>query len=102
MTKVVIRRAKEAPIERRVMAYGRDVLGLRSIKMKLQYDAGWTDRLWIMPFGRTLWMEFKKPGGPRTKLQAERHEYLASMGHDVVTVDTFEDAVAILEERMAP
>lgn len=100
MTYRVIRRQKENPIEKRVVKDGMYLLGLRSIKLKLQYDAGWPDRLWLIPGGRPLWMEFKVPGEPRTALQAQRHADLVKWGYDVVTVDDYDDAMRILRERL--
>ena len=97
---VVIRTAREAPVEA-VFAEGCAALGLRSLKLALRRDAGWPDRLVVLPRGRTLWAEFKRPGseGPRP-LQEHRMALLTGLGHDVAWFDDAAAALAALRRRL--
>lgn len=51
---------------------------------------GYPDRLVLLPQGRVIWVELKKPGGKLTALQLRRHEELKAIGH---VVGTFDDAL---------
>ena len=53
------------------------------------------DRLVLLPGGRIVFVECKRPGGKVTGLQAREHERLRALGFDVVVVDNKEDANAI-------
>jgi hypothetical protein len=59
------------------------------LKMNLQGNRGWPDRLIILPNGRVCWVEMKRPGGKATRLQLARHKALKEMGH---AVGIFDDA----------
>jgi hypothetical protein len=96
---IILRRPREASIERRVVRDARIQYGLRGLKLTLRYDAAWPDRLWILPNGRVLWMEFKAPGKGPDPLQANRHAELRSKGHEVVVLDNYETAMFLLGER---
>lgn len=49
--------------------------------------AGWPDRIFCLPGGRTWWVEFKRPKARLTTLQHARVWELIDAGHDVVVVD---------------
>lgn len=49
--------------------------------------AGWPDDLFLFRDGRHWWVEFKKPGGEATPLQAERHREMRERGVDVSVID---------------
>lgn len=58
--------------------------GLRSIKLALHHDSGWPDRLFLIPGGKPLFVEFKKPGVDNADpLQERRHEILKTLGYHV-------------------
>lgn len=91
----------ESSIETAVV---RDVLkhyGLRGIKMKLNYDAGWPDRLFLFPGGDCFWIEFKQPGEPLRKKQEQRINWLIALGHDVEVHTTYDDAMRAISERVS-
>ena len=100
MTRVVVRRAREAPFERNLVEDASQYLGLRSLKLALRYDAGWPDRLWLLPAGRTFWTELKAPGKPLAELQHYRMKFLRDLGHDVAWFDNYDAACAALKERV--
>lgn len=47
----------------------------------------WEDRLFIGPWGRVLWIEFKRPGEKASPLQANHHAQMHRMGHKSNVVD---------------
>src|ERR1700679_3062052 len=98
----VVRRTKEAPFERRLVEDASHYLGLRSLKLALRYDAGWPDRLWLLPGGRTFWMELKAPGErvEPGSLQAYRADFLRGLGHDGAWFDDYDAAWKGLKERV--
>jgi hypothetical protein len=57
------------------------------LKLNLQGNRGWPDRLIILPNGRVCWVELKRPGGVVAKLQCARHRALKEMGHAVGVFD---------------
>lgn len=93
---MIIRRALEQPIEHRVVDAAARNLGLRSLKLNLRYDAGWPDRLWLMPGGRPLFSEFKRPGETPAPLQNERLVTLAGLGYDVAVFYGYDEAMGRL------
>ena len=54
------------------------------------------DRLCLLPGGKILFVECKRPGAKVTQLQAREHERLRQMGFDVVIVDNKKDAREVL------
>lgn len=48
---------------------------------------GWPDRLFLIPGGRPLLIEFKAPGEEPRPRQAERHRTLRKLGYDVEVHD---------------
>lgn len=66
--------------------------GIRTLKLNLQSNRGWPDRLVILPKGQVVWLEFKVPKGRLTKLQEYVHDWLRRQGHrvEVVTDKEFE------------
>lgn len=59
-------------------------------------EAGYPDRVCLMPGGHTIWVELKTTGRKPTRLQEERHRELRERGYIVYVVDdmdTLEQAV---------
>ena len=46
------------------------------------------DRVAILPFGVTVWVELKSRGKKPTKIQVLRHEELKDLGHHVIVLDS--------------
>lgn len=84
----------EADIERPVVGYYKrryremDREGQALVrKMNGMGYRSWEDRLFLGPWGRTLWIEFKRPGEKATPLQANHHQQMYRMGHMSHVVD---------------
>lgn len=81
----------ERKLVERIKAHGGLCLKFASVT-----EAGYPDRLCLMPHGRTLWVELKTTGRKPTKLQEIRHQELRERGFSVYVVDdmiTLEQAV---------
>lgn len=76
-------------------------LGVRSLKLTLYGDSGWPDRVFLIPGGRPLWIEFKAPGEGPDPLQSVRHAFLEYMGYDIEVHDTVEGAVEAIRRKLA-
>jgi len=70
----LVRRVKEAG----GTAYKCELTGLRSVP----------DRLVLMPGGRALFVECKRPGAKPTPAQAREHDRLRALGFTVEVIDT--------------
>lgn len=93
MTKRVAIHEREAPIEEWVVAEAESTLGLTSIKLNLRGNRAWPDRLFFVPGGRPVLIEFKRPGDVPRPLQAHRHEQLRRWGYDVISTDDRDAAI---------
>ncbi len=83
----------ESAIERRA-AREAEKLGVRSIKICDPSQAGWPDRMFFIPGGRPLLIEFKRPGEEPRDLQEHRIEILNRLGYDVCVCDSVRGALA--------
>ena len=66
-------------------------LGVDSIKLNLQGNRGYPDRLFLLPL-RPAWIEFKRPGEKPTPLQYYRLWAMDQLGYDVTWTDNENDA----------
>lgn len=48
------------------------------------------DRLCILPNGRTIYIELKRPGEVPEPLQSKRHKQLRDRGHTVYVIDSLQ------------
>ena len=55
------------------------------------------DRLCLLPGGKILFVECKRPGAKVTQLQAREHERLRALGFEVVVVDDKKDVNALIK-----
>lgn len=88
----------EASIQRAVVKYARD-RGVVAIKMSTSGPrgaAGWLDFLFLYPTRRCLWIEFKRPGGRVTPLQAKRIEQLRGLGWEPHVVDDVSEGCGLI------
>jgi len=76
-------------------------MGLEQVKMNPMYSAGWPDRMYLVPGGRPLMIEYKVPGKSTSALQDVRIKYLKENGYDVHVIDTKEEGIALIRSRMA-
>lgn len=90
----------ERNIEAPVCAYA-NKRGCLTRKMNGLGNRSWPDRLIISPNGRVAWIEFKKPGGEATPLQAAFHRKLRDMGHHPIVVDDVAYGKQVIDELVA-
>ena len=57
--------------------------------------AGVPDRVLIMPNGRVVFVELKRPGGKLSAIQVRTHALLAGLGADVRVIDSREGVDAL-------
>jgi hypothetical protein len=91
VTRVLLERDLEAYFSKQCKKYG-----LLTLKLSVQFQRGWPDR--IVPFenGEVLWVELKRPGGVVSPLQQKVHDALASRGHKVHVIDSKEGIDRVL------
>lgn len=77
----------EFKIEREVCDLVWTYLGIESIKLNTLSDSGYPDRLFWLPGGKPLMIEFKRPGFRPTPKQIHVHEKLRSLGYQVEVHD---------------
>lgn len=87
----------EAGIEARTCERALLELGVRSLKLNVQGNTGWPDRVFFIPGGRPLLIEFKVPGALRSERQKLIHAMLLYNGYEVETHDTEEEALRAIK-----
>jgi hypothetical protein len=100
MPRVVIRRAREATVEKWVVAAAK-ALGVGSIKLYGVAYGGWPDRIFLVPGGKPLFVEFKAPGGEPTERQRAIHARLREAGYAVEVHDDRDAAVESIRRAAA-
>lgn len=80
---------RERDIERRFRDLIRKAGGM-ALKLVCPGFDGMPDRIVLMPGGRILFAEIKRPGAVPGPLQAARHRMLRDMGFQVFVIDSLE------------
>jgi hypothetical protein len=62
-------------------------LGIEGSKLKVLGDTGYPDRIFWLPGGRPILIEFKRPGEEPRPKQEQIHERLRGLGYEVQTHD---------------
>lgn len=93
-------RASEAQIEDYVCLWA-EQRGFLTPKVKFA-EKGWPDRLFISPFGHTIFIEFKRLGGEPDKLQEYRLKELTKRGIPAFCCDSIVSAINILKASLEP
>lgn len=88
----------EADIELAVVAWAEDH-GWHVRKVAWIGRDGAPDRVFF-GHGRTVWVEFKKPGEVPRPIQVREHKRMAAGGARVHVVDNVADGIAILQDAM--
>lgn len=70
--------------------------GLTTLKLNLQGNRGWPDRLVLLPGGRCVFIELKRPGGKARALQLHVHAKLRALGFEVAVCDNAVAAAAFV------
>lgn len=75
--------------------------GLRSVKLNVQGQRGWHDRLVLLPGGRPVFMELKRPGATLTGTQPEIHAFVTALGgYRQHVCDDAVQALAIIDDHL--
>lgn len=94
-------RILESTIEGVVANIAKKKLGVHSIKLNVVGSRGWPDRLFLIPGGKPLFIEFKRPGGKTRKLQDHTHQIMRNLGYEVEVHDNKEDAIEAIRQKLA-
>lgn len=78
----------ESPIELQACSLVWRYLGIKGSKLKVLGDTSYPDRLFWVPGGRPLLIEFKRPGEPPEPKQSYTHNWLRSLGYEVQVHDS--------------
>ena len=89
----------EASIERWVCQQVLWRFGVPNLKLNLRGNAGWPDRVFWVPGGRPLLVEFKRPGEEPRARQQLVHMMLRDLGYEVQVHD--DKRVALEAVRVA-
>ncbi len=74
-----------------------EALGGECLKLdRIRGYRGRTDRLFLLPEGKHVIVEFKRPGETPGPQQLARHRKLNNIGHKVHVLDTVEDFQSLL------
>lgn len=68
-------------------------LGVENLKLNVQGSVGWPDRMFLVPGGRPLFIEFKRPGAKPRAVQMHIHDRLRELGYQVEVHDDIGEAV---------
>lgn len=89
------RATREASLEAALRREVRRRWGGYLIKLAVRGEAGWPDRVLVLPPGVAVFVELKRPGEEPTRLQRHAHARLRDLGHDVRVLD---DLITAIEE----
>lgn len=93
------RPSEKASVENPVVKFATD-LGVKVLKVNPLWSAGWPDRVFFLPGGRPLLIEFKRSGGKTRAKQDEVIAKLRSHGYEVVTIDSVEEGKEAIRSRL--
>ena len=73
-------------------------MGIKHIRMSFRrgVTAGWPDDLFLIPGGRPLFIEFKRPGKEPTPLQYHRLGELRDLGYTAIWTDSADEACSAI------
>ena len=90
----------EVTIEERACTRIQLELGVVSLKLNVQSNTGWPDRLYLVPGGKPFFIEFKQPGAEPEPRQRLIHAQLRYLGYEVEVHDTIEEAVQAVKRKL--
>ena len=90
----------EVDIETRVVDRALNELGVRSIKLNLRGNTGWPDRLFFIPGGRPLLIEFKDLGEDPEPRQGLIGQFLEYNKYDYAVHDDAEAAFNAVKQHL--
>jgi len=83
------RKTLERDIEKALVAKLKSLGGI-AYKFCSPQNRGVPDRICLLPEGRLVFVECKRPGGKPTNNQLRVHEKIKALGHDVRIVDSID------------
>lgn len=89
---------RERKIEKDVCAFAHK-LGIPNIKLDISCG-GYPDRLFLIPGGRPLFIEFKSPSGKMTVRQSAIYEALKTLGYNVKICRNVDEASREIKEAL--
>lgn len=92
--------SEKASVENPVVKLARR-LGVPVLKVNPLWMAGWPDRIFFVPGGKPLIIEFKRD--EKSKLRAKQKEIigkLEALGYEVCTINSKEEGEAVLRSRL--
>lgn len=89
----------EVDIEERAVTLASG-LGVTALKLNLTGNAGWPDRLFLIPGGRPFFIEFKQPLEEPEPRQRLIHAHLTYLGYDCETHSNAEEAITAIRLRL--
>lgn len=92
---------REASIENQACDRIMALYGITNLKLNLRGNNGWPDRIFFIPGGRPLLIEFKRPGEEPEPLQRHRHDLLKRLNYDIEVHDTVDGAVRAVAKALA-
>lgn len=84
--------SKKSPLETDIELECCDIAsaeGCANLKMD-RVKRGWPDRVFLLPTGGTMLIEFKRPGENPRPQQDHQHDLLKEIGHPVLVIDSVE------------
>lgn len=94
-------RLLERAVEDRTVMWWKGNFGHPVIKLNILGRRGWPDRVFLMPKGRSAYIEFKRVDEKARPLQEFVHKQLRDLGHAVAVCQTFDEAKTFLEGELA-
>lgn len=88
----------ESKIERKVCTVAMQ-MGVFSLKLR-GIERGWPDRMFLIPGGRPLFIEFKSVGAEPSAYQRLIHERLQYANYQIQVHDSAERAIAAIREAV--
>jgi hypothetical protein len=85
-------RGLEIDIELRVVDWAWKVHKIQTLKLNLQGNRGYPDRIFLLPL-RPAWIEFKRYGKTARRLQSYRIAELIGIGYDAIATDNATEAI---------
>jgi len=79
-----------------------EYLGVKNLKLKVPGQTGLPDRLFWIPGGKPLLIEFKRPGEEPEAKQDNVIEELRTLGYEVQVYDNAADAFQAVIDAVAP
>lgn len=90
---------RESYLESACVKYA-SLFGIKGIKLSIQSNIGYPDRLFIIQGGKPLFVEFKALGGKLSKKQQVIIDELTQKGYNVSVCDSMESFKQILQNTL--